>query len=307
MVNFDKFLQQRKVSKMGRIDVPMVQVLPQPTGEAARFAGLQAAEKNDEEFRNYVDSERQAIVEKTYHVMHANQTVEFVRSRHQKWFQFNHGEYTLFEVIALLDQLVDDSDPDTSLPNSIHDLQTAERIRKAYPDHDWFHLVGLIHDVGKVLALWGEEQWASVGDTFPVGCKFAEEIVFSYQFQDNPDNSDPRYNTEYGIYKPNCGIRNLLMSFGHDEYMYQVLKHNTCTIPEEGLACIRFHSFYPWHQKSAYTQFMEAGDENLLMWVKEFNKFDLYSKSDHIPDFKALQPYYEGLLQKYGLAGKLKF
>eukprot|EP00971_Amphidinium_carterae_P274830 5453373-Amphidinium_carterae.1 len=56
-------------------------------------------------------------------------------------------------MIALLDELVDDSDPDNDLPNSIHDFQTAERIRQQWPDEDWFHLVGLLHDIGKVRAL----------------------------------------------------------------------------------------------------------------------------------------------------------
>ena len=37
----------------------------------------------------------------------------------------------------------------------------------------WFVLVGLIHDLGKVLCLFGEPQWAVVGDTFPVGCAFS--------------------------------------------------------------------------------------------------------------------------------------
>ena len=58
---------------------------------------------------------------------------------------------------------------------------------------DWLQLTGLIHDVGKLLALWGEPQWAAVGDTFPVGCAFAKECVFPEQFQENPDFSHPVY------------------------------------------------------------------------------------------------------------------
>ena len=44
-------------------------------------------------------------------------------------------------------------------------------IRKDYPEEDWFQLVGLIHDLGKIMAFYDEPQWAVVGDTFPVGCK----------------------------------------------------------------------------------------------------------------------------------------
>ena len=57
-------------------------------------------------------------------------------------------------------------------------LQTAERIREAYPDQPWFALVGLIHDLGKVLALHGEPQWAVVGDVFVTGCQIGSSVVF---------------------------------------------------------------------------------------------------------------------------------
>ena len=56
--------------------------------------------------------------------------------------------------------------------------QTAERIRKSYPDEPWFALVGLLHDLGKVLALKGEPQWAVVGDIFATGCSPAPNVVF---------------------------------------------------------------------------------------------------------------------------------
>ena len=97
------------------------------------------------------------------------------------------------DAVYLLDKLVDESDPDTDLPNSMHAFQTAERIRESHPDQDWFHLVGLLHDLGKVMALWGEPQHTTVGDTYPVGCQFSSSIVFSEQFQDNPDASVPEY------------------------------------------------------------------------------------------------------------------
>ncbi|NXY88353.1 MIOX oxygenase, partial [Alcedo cyanopectus] len=69
------------------------------------------------------------------------------------------------QALELLDQLVDESDPDVDFPNSFHAYQTAEGIRREHPDKDgsrwspdWFHLVGLLHDMGKVLALFGEPQ-----------------------------------------------------------------------------------------------------------------------------------------------------
>jgi len=265
-------------------------------------------------FRNYEDSARHDEVSRTYHLMHRNQTVDFVHQQHGKWLKFEKGEFTIMEVIAMLDDLVDDSDPDVDIPNSIHDFQTAERIREQWPDLDWFHLVGLLHDLGKVMALprfagdWTLEQWAVVGDTFPVGCAPAEEaVVFPESFKDNRDYKHPVYGTTNGMYEPGCGISNLVMSWGHDEYMYRMLKANGCTIPEAGLNMIRFHSFYPWHDKRAYTHFELPEDEETLRWVREFNKFDLYSKGDAVPDVAKIRPYYESLLTKYGISGKLRW
>merc|ERR1711871_1292954 len=152
------------------------------------------------------------------------------------------------------------------------------------------------------------EQWAVVGDTFPVGCAPSPEIVFGLDsFEGNPDLNDDVLGTDCGIYSPQCGISNLVMSWGHDEYMYQMLKFNGCTIPEEGLAMIRFHSFYPWHDKRAYSQFEVPQDADMMKWVKEFNKFALYSKGDSIPDVESLKPYYQSLLEKYNVGGKLRF
>jgi len=264
-------------------------------------------------FRNYEDSARQDVVSETYRDNHVNQTVAFVREMHERWLPLNHGELTIMEAITMLDQLVDDSDPDNDLPNSVHDFQTAERIRKQWPDHDWFHLVGLLHDIGKLMALPSfagkhvTPQWAVVGDTFPVGCAHSDACVFPEFFKENPDHDHPVYGTLNGMYEPRCGISQLVMSWGHDEYMYQVLKKNECTIPEEGLNMIRFHSCYPWHDKRAFTHFEAPEDAEMMKWVKEFNKFDLYSKGDAVPDVESLKPYYQSLLEKYNIGGKLRF
>ncbi|QHO35076.1 Inositol oxygenase [Arachis hypogaea] len=87
---------------------------------------------------------------------------------------------SIWECCEMLNEVVDDSDPDLDEPQIQHLLQTAEAIRKDYPNEDWLHLTALIHDLGKILHLpqFGElPQWAVVGDTFPVGCAFDEKNV----------------------------------------------------------------------------------------------------------------------------------
>ena len=56
---------------------------------------------------------------------------------------------TVWEGLEKLNKLLDDSDPDTELSQIDHALQTAEAIRDGKPR--WFQLVGLIHDLGKLL------------------------------------------------------------------------------------------------------------------------------------------------------------
>ncbi|PFX28526.1 inositol oxygenase-like [Stylophora pistillata] len=260
---------------------------------------ISRTDKTVKDFRNYDVNLQTDKVHLTYRMMHENQTMDFVKEKKESWCCLDKFKMTIMEAVHMLDALVDESDPDTDLPNSVHAFQTAERIRVAHPDKDWFHLIGLLHDLGKVMALWGEPQYCVVGDTFPLGCKFSENIVFPETFTNNPDTKVAEYSSKYGIYEPNCGLDNITMSWGHDEYMYQVLTGNNCKLPKEGLYMIRYHSFYPWHCNGDYNYLCNEEDREMLKWVKEFNKFDLYSKSDAVPDVEAVTPYYEELIAKY--------
>lgn len=264
-----------------------------------------------EEFRKYSEKEEDYIqqrVKRTYYLMHKNQTVDFVRQRIARWTRFNHAKLTIMEALIKLNSLIDESDPDNDLPNIVHAFQTAERIRAVHPRQDWLHLTGLIHDLGKVMALWGEEQWAVVGDTFVVGCAYGDSIVYrENSFNENPDLKDPRYNSKYGMYKPNCGLDNVLFSWGHDEYMARVLQnHPQCSLPKEAIRIIRLHSFYPWHTGGDYMHLCTDEDLKSMELIREFNKFDLYTKSAPIPDIDSLIPYYQGLIDKY-IPGKLNW
>lgn len=260
-------------------------------------------DKDVKDFRNYKITENDSLQERvfqTYKEMHNNQTVDFVKGRHSVWLKFNHFKASIREALEKLNELVDESDPDIDLPNIIHAFQAAERARHEYPDVDWLHLTALIHDLGKVMAFFDEPQWAVVGDTFPVGCLWSDHIVYRNEtFESNRDGENPRYNTKLGMYSEKCGIENLTFSWGHDEYLYSVLKHNKCTLPIEALQIIRFHSFYPWHTAGDYSYFETESDKNIKKWVNIFNHYDLYTKSSTVPDIDALWPYYQSLIDKY--------
>ena len=252
-------------------------------------------EKTKKEFRDYQNSNRAKTVREFYKLNHQYQSFEFVSKKEDRFLKFNERKMSIWDAVEFLNTLVDDSDPDIELDQLQHLLQTSEAIRSdGHPD--WFVLTGFLHDVGKVLCLFGEPQWAVVGDTFPVGCSFSKSIVHSEYFSLNPDSSNPNYNSKYGIYKENCGLDNVKMSWGHDEYLYQIVKDY---LPQESLYMIRYHSFYSQHKENAYNHLLNELDIKMFEWVKKFNKYDLYSKAPTPPDSKALRPYYEDLVSKY--------
>ncbi|CAL5361272.1 hypothetical protein CsSME_00052172 [Camellia sinensis var. sinensis] len=281
------------------------QKIPNNENELVLDGGFVVPEINSfgQNFRDYdAESLRQQGVEDFYRVNHINQTFDFVKKMREKYGKVDKVEMSIWECCELLNDVVDESDPDLDEPQIEHLLQTAEAIRKDYPNEDWLHLTGLIHDLGKVLLLpsFGElPQWAVVGDTFPVGCAFDESIVHHKYFKENADYENPAYNTKFGIYSEGCGLNNVMMSWGHDDYMYLVAKENHTTLPSAGLFIIRYHSFYALHKSGAYKHLMNEEDIENLKWLQIFNKYDLYSKSKVRIDVEKVKPYYLSLIKKY--------
>ena len=265
---------------------------PQPASDAP----FQAThpDKPREEFRNYETTARPSVRE-FYRLNHRHQSYDFVQGRKREFLALDRRQMSVWQAMEYLNTLVDDSDPDTDLSQLEHLLQTAEQIR-----HDghprWFVLTGLIHDLGKILCLFGEPQWAVVGDTFPVGCAWSKEIVFHEFFADNPDSQVPQYQTRAGVYEEGCGLDKVHLSWGHDEYLYHVVKEH---LPQEALYMIRYHSFYPGHREGEYTHLMNDRDKAMFEWVRAFNPYDLYTKSHERPDVNKLRPFYEDLIAEY--------
>src|SRR6267378_2986962 len=239
---------------------------PEPQTAASPFKATDS-EKRKEQFRNYEDDARPSVRE-FYRLNHRHQTYDFVQTRRKEYLSLNRREMSVWEALEYLNTLVDDSDPDTDLSQLDHLLQTAEQIRHdGYPR--WFILTGLIHDLGKILCLYGEPQWAVVGDTFPVGCAWSDRIVFHQFFADNPD---------------------------HNEYLYHATKDY---LPKSAQYMIRYHSFYPAHRDGEYDYLMNDQDREMFKWVRAFNPYDLYTKSHQKPNWKELRPFYDDLIKEY--------
>lgn len=257
-------------------------------------------------FRNYEAPDVKTAVREHYRKMRENQTYEYVRNMHRKYLTFDKP-MDLWEAMGHLNKLVDVSDPDMDLPNVQHLIQSAEAIREdGRPD--WMQLVGLIHDLGKIMFLWGsdedgtsqDEQWGMVGDVFVVGCALPDTCVYPEFNKLNPDMQDSRYNTPTGVYEEGCGLDALTLAWGHDEYLFQVLSnHSDNRLPDAGMVMIRYHSFYPWHTGGSYQELLGPQDAQYLEWIRDFNKYDLYTKNTRTYSLDAIKDHYGPIAEKY--------
>lgn len=70
----------------------------------------------------------------------------------QTYFQNYLGVFSVISVNNLYTQI--------DLPNSVHAYQTAEKIREQHPSpaDEWLVFVGFVHDLGKIMGVWGEPQ-----------------------------------------------------------------------------------------------------------------------------------------------------
>ena len=184
---------------------------PEPQANSQPFQATDP-NKTKAQFRDY-ESDARPSVREFYRLNHQFQTYDFAKARREEFLTLNRRRMGIWQAAEYLNTLVDDSDPDTDLSQLQHLLQTSERIR-ADGHPRWFILTGFIHDLGKILCLWDQPQWAVVGDTFPTGCRHSEKNVFPRFFADNPDSQNPRFQSRLGIYQEGCGLNQVQIVLG---------------------------------------------------------------------------------------------
>jgi len=241
-------------------------------------------------FRDF--SNAPEAVKLLYFQQRANNTIPYVNAMKRKYQSRTKVNISFQEAFALLDKVVDISDPDVEIPNATHAFQSAEA---AHLDGapDWMIAAALIHDMGKIFALLDDAadeegttlatQWGLVGDTFILGHPLPPTLPF-------PDYA---YTVNEAIYHPGCGLDSTIVTWGHDEILYQALlkmkQAGTCKLPDEALYCIRFHSLYAHHTNQEYDHLLDVKDLELLASLQQLNKYDLYSKTAQ------RRPYYQWL------------
>jgi inositol oxygenase len=251
--------------------------------------------------------------------MYHGQTTEHVSQMYKHYETARHCDLHVWEALELLSQVVDESDPDTELPQIVHALQTAQSIEArmkdepVFADKDWLPLVGLIHDLGKIMLLkeyGGLPQWSVVGDIFPIGIPLHPACVYQHK-KFHEENT--AINGTAALPEKGCGFDKIKFSWSHDQYMAMVLERSGTLLPPEAIYMVRYHSFYPWHsppktwemktpEQRPYNEFASDFDRAMLPFLHVLQKADLYSKTRVIPE----RAMYEELVKKY-FPNPLKF
>ncbi|RWW25042.1 hypothetical protein GW17_00010638 [Ensete ventricosum] len=74
-------------------------------------------------------------------------SVFLAKKKKEEYGKLQKAEMSIWDCIELLNGIVDESDPDLDEPQIEHLLQSAEAVRRDYPDQDWLHLTALIHGI----------------------------------------------------------------------------------------------------------------------------------------------------------------
>ncbi len=194
-----------------------------------------------------------------------------------------------------------------------HSLLVAEALRRQFPNERWLHLCGLVHKVGSVLtsaAFGSQPMWTVAGETFPVGCKFSEDISFSQYFSSNPDRRKRACNRPArGLYARHCGLKNVRMSWSGAEWLHTVLQMSAHAhaLPPEALFLIRYQRFRSLLvEGSQYHELLSIEDERCLELLIEFQHILQDVEADAMAGNvgngsvdKSLLGYYKTLVDEY--------
>ena len=197
-------------------------MLDPPVGSPPSADGP-SSHKSREHFRNYEEPAR-ASVRELYRLNHRHQTYDFGEVKRKEYLGLNRRAMGVWEALEYLNTLVDDSDPDTELSQIEHLLQTAEAIR-ADGHPDWFVLTGLDPRPRQGPLPVRRAAMGRGGRHVPGGLRLPRRDRVPRVLRRQPRRAgDAITRRACGIYEAGCGLANVRLSWGHDEYMYHVVK-----------------------------------------------------------------------------------
>jgi len=250
----------------------------------------------------------------------ARQSLDYVLKMREKYSGFNLCKMNICEALQLMKNLPchrfklksenGSDNQEISIRTFLFTMAEEARL-DGHPD--WFQLVALIHDLGRVIKLinvsssndFQDYDWTIAIMSRVIGCNPSRSTSFKEFSYLRSDSQDNRYNTNLGIYHEGCGIENLLLSWTGQEYLHNMLKHNEVGIPDEGIAIIRYFLLNEWHTHDEFHSFQSVDDEDLKSLVLDF--YDLRQRvernlnkelSDKDCD-KLWKTHYEWIATKY--------
>lgn len=118
-----------------------------------------------------------------------------------------------------------------------------------------------------------------------------------------------------GMYKNNCGLQTVLLSWSGPEYLYHMLRHNNVDLPEEGLAVLRLFCLSDWHTNHQYDFLANDDDWDIKPFVSDFDDLchRVYQETRSIDSGEFLDEecqrlwdtHYSNIAAKYGADGML--
>lgn len=234
-------------------------------------------------------------------VARSRQTMDFAARQRARFAQLSNATLSPFEALALLDSVPRPSGdfPDT-LSTVSHALLTAQWCRHEFPGADWAPLVGLMHDLGRLLShpkcasapaamhaacapaaapphshwarcRWGSEPaWAVTSESYPLGCRFAETISGYFFLHACPDRRCSAYASPAGIYRAGCGLDSTHFTWTGPEYLSLVLAQNGARLPFAATFLLRYQNFESAISDGAYRLLMSDADSRCLPLLRKF-------------------------------------
>jgi Myo-inositol oxygenase len=216
--------------------------------------------RSDDERREAFGQSAEPILER-----HRRQTVDEVRALRRKYAKPIFGKVRVWDLIEKLGSCVDPTDRRLFCASQqmhvLQMLETMERDDAATPE---MVLVALVHDLGKVLLLTGEDP---------------ANVVCMNGLVDGADDG--------------VGLDNATIQWNHDEFAYERLRDH---LPEDLAWLVRYHSV----EVRAVSNVMDERDrERTRRLLVPFARYDHATKSPFYLPSKGIQQYRDVIEQAF--------